>query len=128
MQGSIVKRSEVINKLALFQDELKEFSVKDLYLFGSYAREEAEEQSDLDILVEFEAGAQIGLFEFARLRRQLCELLGREVDLVTPDAIRPEMKDQILREKNIGVRPTHFTKVNSRGHPLNSNLLLTHVN
>ena len=56
MQGSIVKRSEVINKLALFQDELKEFSVKDLYLFGSYAREEAEEQSDLDILVEFEAG------------------------------------------------------------------------
>ena len=98
MQGSIVNRSEVINKLALFQDELKEFAVKDLYLFGSYAREEADEQSDLDILVEFEAGAQIGLFEFARLRRQLCEVLGREVDLVTPDAIRPEMKDQILRE------------------------------
>ena len=72
--------------------------MKDLYLFVSYAREEADEQSDLDILVEFEAGAQIGLFEFARLRRQLCKLLGREVDLVTPDAIRPEMKDQILRE------------------------------
>jgi predicted nucleotidyltransferase len=93
-----VNRSEVIEKLALFQDEQKEFSVKDLYLFGSYAREEADEQSDLDILVEFEPGAQIGLFEFARLRRRLCELLGREVDLVTRDAIRPEMKDQILRE------------------------------
>ena len=93
-----MNRSEVIEKLALFQDELKEFSVKDLYLFGSYAREEADEQSDLDLLVEFEAGAQVGLFEFARLRRRLCELLGREVDLVTPDAIRPEMKDQILRE------------------------------
>jgi len=93
-----VNRSEVIEKLALFQDELKEFSVKDLYLFGSYAREEAGEQNDLDILVEFEAGAQVGLFEFARLRRRLCELLGREVDLVTRDAIRPEMKDQILRE------------------------------
>jgi predicted nucleotidyltransferase len=93
-----VNKSEVIKKLASFEDELKKFSVKDLYLFGSYAREEAGEQSDLDILVEFEAGAQIGLFEFARLRRQLSELLGREVDLVTPDAIRPEMKDQILRE------------------------------
>jgi len=93
-----VNRSEVIKKLALFKDELKQFSVKDLYLFGSYAREEADEQSDLDILVEFEPGAQIGLFEFARLRRRLCELLGREVDLVTRDAIRPEMKDQILRE------------------------------
>jgi predicted nucleotidyltransferase len=93
-----VNKSEVIKKLASFEDELKKFFVKDLYLFGSYAREEAGEQSDLDILVEFEAGAQIGLFEFARLRRQLSELLGREVDLVTPDAIRPEMKDQILRE------------------------------
>ena len=97
-RGSIVNKSEVIKKLALFQDELKKLSVKDRYLFGSYAREETGEQSDLDILVEFEAGAQIGLFEFARLRRRLCEFLGREVDLVTPDAIRPEMKDQILRE------------------------------
>ena len=93
-----MNRTEVIKKLALFKDELKQFSVRDLYLFGSYAREEADEQSDLDILVEFEPGAQIGLFEFARLRRRLCELLGREVDLVTRDAIRPEMKDQILRE------------------------------
>ena len=93
-----MNRTEVIKKLALFKDELKQFSVKDLYLFGSYAREEADEQSDLDILVEFEPGAQIGLFEFARLRRRLCELLGREVDLVTRDALRPEMKDQILRE------------------------------
>ena len=93
-----MNRSEVIEQLASFQDEQKEFSVKDLDLFGSYAREEEDEQSDLDILVEFEAGAQVGLFEFARLRRRLCELLGREVDLVTRDAIRPEMKDQILRE------------------------------
>jgi len=93
-----VNRTEVIKKLVLFKDELKQFSVKDFYLFGSYAREEADEQSDLDILVEFEEGAEVGLFEFARLRRQLCELLGREVDLVTRDAIRPEMKNQILRE------------------------------
>ena len=93
-----MNRTEVIKKLVLFKDELKQFSVKDFYLFGSYAREEADEQSDLDILVEFEEGAEVGLFEFARLRRQLCELLGREVDLVTRDAIRPEMKNQILRE------------------------------
>jgi len=93
-----VKKSEVIQKLEMFQDELKNFSVKNLYLFGSYAREEAGDQSDLDILVEFEAEAQIGLFEFARLRRRLSELLGLEVDLVTPDALHPEMRDEILRE------------------------------
>jgi len=93
-----VKKSEVIQKLEMFEDELKNFSVKNLYLFGSYAREEAGDQSDLDILVEFEPEAQIGLFEFARLRRRLSELLGLEVDLVTPDALHPEMRDEILRE------------------------------
>ena len=93
-----MKKSEVIQKLEMFEDELKNFSVKNLYLFGSYAREEAGDQSDLDILVEFEPEAQIGLFEFARLRRRLSELLGLEVDLVTPDALHPEMRDEILRE------------------------------
>ena len=93
-----MNKSEVLEKLIFFQDEHKTFSIKGLYLFGSYAREEAKEESDLDILVEFEQDAPIGLFEFARLRRRLSELVGREVDLVTRDAIRPEMRDEILRE------------------------------
>ncbi len=93
-----MNKNEVLQKLALFRNEFKKFSVKDLYLFGSYAREEALDESDLDILVKFEPEAKIGLFAFARLRRRLCELLGREVDLVTPDAIRPEMKEEILQE------------------------------
>jgi predicted nucleotidyltransferase len=82
----------------MLRDELKKLSVKDLYLFGSYAREEAGDQSDLDILVEFEPDAEVGFFEFARLRRRLVQLLDLEVDLVTPDAIHPEMKEEILRE------------------------------
>jgi predicted nucleotidyltransferase len=93
-----VNRKEALKKLSLAHEELKEFSVKALYLFGSYAREQAGDASDLDILVEFEPGAEIGLFAFARLRRRLSELLGREVDLVTRDAIRAEMRDEILRE------------------------------
>ena len=93
-----MNKSEVLEKLTFFRDEHKTFSVKGLYIFGSYAREEAKEESDLDILVEFEPDAPIGLFEFARLRRRLSELVGREVDLVTRDAIRPEMRDEILRE------------------------------
>ena len=93
-----MNKSEVLEKLTLFRDEQKKYSVRGLYLFGSYAREEAGAESDLDLLVEFEPDARIGLFEFARLRRRLSELLGREVDLVTHDAIRPEMREDILRE------------------------------
>jgi predicted nucleotidyltransferase len=91
-------KDEVLKKMASMQNELKKFAVKSVYLFGSFARDEAEEGSDLDILVEFESNTPVGLFEFARFRRRLCEMLGQEVDLVTLDAIHPEMKDEILRE------------------------------
>lgn len=93
-----MNKSEVLKRLALFHNELKKYSVKELYIFGSYARGEAGNESDIDILIDFEPHAQIGLFAFAKIRRQLCELLDMEVDLVTLDAIRPEMKEEILQE------------------------------
>lgn len=73
-----------------------EFGVRSLALFGSFARQTAKRQSDVDILVEFIR--PVGLFEFARLKLYLEKKLGREVDLVTPEALRPEMRDAILRE------------------------------
>jgi predicted nucleotidyltransferase len=69
-----------------------------LAVFGSVARNEATAASDVDILVEFRPDARIGLFEFARLRRDLSEILGCEVDLVTPEALHPSMRESILRE------------------------------
>jgi hypothetical protein len=62
------------------------------------ARGEATETSDIDVLVEFEEGRQVGLFEFVRLQRYLSELLGRPVDLATPEALRQDMRAQILKE------------------------------
>ncbi|MBK9713413.1 MAG: nucleotidyltransferase family protein [Kouleothrix sp.] len=70
--------------------------VSSLAVFGSVAREEAGAESDVDILVEF--GQPVGLFEFVRLQQRLEALLGRRVDLVTPDALRPTMRDRILHE------------------------------
>ena len=65
-------------------------------LFGSFARDEGREDSDVDLLVEF--SRPIGLFEFVRMQRQLGELLGHRVDLVTPAALKPQLRDRILRE------------------------------
>ncbi len=89
---------EVIDKLAACRSELRNRGVESLSLFGSMARNEAAETSDIDILVEYAPEARVGLFEFVRLRRFLSELLGRQVDLVTPDALREEMRADILRE------------------------------
>jgi len=93
-----MNQDEVIARLKQQRDRLRPYSVQALYLFGSVARNEASATSDVDLLVEFEAGAHIGLFDFVRLRRLLAEILGCEVDLVTRDALHPSMKDSILEE------------------------------
>jgi predicted nucleotidyltransferase len=78
------------------QAELHQRGVKSLAVFGSLARGEATPASDMDVLVEFDR--PVGLFEFIRLKLYLEELTGRQVDLVTPDALRPAMRADILRE------------------------------
>jgi predicted nucleotidyltransferase len=69
-----MKRQRAIQKLSANRKQLNRFSVKDLYIFGSVARDESSDGSDMDILVEFQPDAKIGLFQFARLQRFLGEL------------------------------------------------------
>ena len=73
----------------------KRFHVEKIGIFGSYARGEQTEHSDIDILVTF--SSPIG-WEFVDLKEYLEEILGRSVDLVTIPALKPQMKDDILRE------------------------------
>ncbi|VVB90954.1 Nucleotidyltransferase domain protein [uncultured archaeon] len=72
------------------------FKVKSIGIFGSYAREEQTEKSDIDLLVEFEV--PVGFFKFIELEDYLSEKLGVKVDLVTPDALKPLIKPQIMEE------------------------------
>ncbi|MBN2027537.1 MAG: nucleotidyltransferase family protein [Actinobacteria bacterium] len=73
----------------------EKYKVKEIGVFGSYVREEQGELSDIDILVEFTE--PVG-WEFIDLLEYLEDVLGRKVDLVTPDALRPQFKERILRE------------------------------
>ena len=77
---------------------LKEYHVKALYLFGSVVRGQDMPGSDVDILVEFQPDARVGLFGLARLQRRLSEIIGRPVDLTTPDALHKALKDRIIKE------------------------------
>ena len=89
-------REIICDALRAHRDELRDLGVRSLFLFGSAARGEASETSDVDLLVEFER--PIGLLDFARVRRILSQWLGGPVDLATPAALRPEMRDEIMRE------------------------------
>ena len=83
-----------INKHKIYLSD--NFKVKAISVFGSCLRGEQKENSDLDILVEF--NETIDLFEFIQLENYLSEILCCKVDLVMKDALKPRIKDRILRE------------------------------
>lgn len=93
-----MKSNETVNILKENHTLLKDYHVKALYLFGSVVRGEDKPGSDVDMLVEFQPDAHVGLFGLARLQRRLTEILGRPVDLTTPDALHKALKDRIIKE------------------------------
>ncbi|MFY1110846.1 MAG: nucleotidyltransferase family protein [Methanosarcinaceae archaeon] len=75
----------------------QKFGVKRIGIFGSFARGEEREDSDLDVLVEFEEG-QKTFDNYMDLQFYLEDLFGREVDLVTEKALKRQLKDVIMKE------------------------------
>jgi predicted nucleotidyltransferase len=93
-----MKRDEVIRILQARRGELAaRFGVRSLALFGSVARDEASEHSDVDLLVEFDR--PIGLLHLVGAAQYLEKVLGvMRVDLVLRRAVLPELRQQILAE------------------------------
>lgn len=74
----------------------REYKVKTIAVFGSYVRGEQKEESDVDILVEF--NKPIGFFKFIELEDYLSNILGQDVDLVSKKALKPRIGKHILEE------------------------------
>ena len=71
------------------------------WLFGSFARGEETEDSDVDVLVKFDRSLPIGLFAYSRMHRELEERLGRKVDLVEEGTLRPAAQETAERDLKI---------------------------
>lgn|GEM_PF-304261 len=91
-----MQRERIIETIRSHADELPRFDVQTLSLFGSVARDEAHEQSDVDLLVSFRGAATFG--HYMGLKLFLEDLLGRRVDLVTKRALRHELRERVERE------------------------------
>lgn len=91
--------------LDILKDKIAEFCKKNhirkLSLFGSALRDDFSPDSDIDILVEFEPDAHVGLIKFAGLELELSEILGRKVDLNTPGFISKYYREQVLAEAEV---------------------------
>jgi predicted nucleotidyltransferase len=74
--------------------------IVELAIFGSAARGEMRADSDVDVVVEFEAGVVYGL-EYFGLELELAELFGRRVDLATKKWLKPKLRAEVLREARV---------------------------
>lgn len=92
-------------KISIPKDEISEFCrrnrVRRLSLFGSVLREDFGPDSDVDILVEFEAGTRVGMIRFSGLEIELSNIIGRKVDLNTPGFLSKYSRDRILAEADV---------------------------
>ena len=91
------EKDSIIARLRAALPELRlRWPIRSLALFGSVVRDEAREESDLDVLVEFDRA--IDLFAFLALEEELAGLAGRRVDLVSRAALKRHMGRRILAE------------------------------
>ncbi len=90
-----------LTKIRVPQERLSAFCerhhIRRLLFFGSALREDFTSDSDIDVLVEFEPGHTPGL-RFLSIETDLGELLGRNVDLHTPNGLSPYLRDSVLAE------------------------------
>ena len=91
-----MRRADALEKLRTHGASIRAFGVSGLTLFGSVARDEAQPDSDVDILVEFER--PVGYFTLVRLGTYLEQILGCRVDLVTPGALTERLRERIRQE------------------------------
>jgi len=92
-------------RLALSKEQIAEFCrrnhIRKLSLFGSILREDFTPESDVDMLVEFEEGARVSLFDFVGMEIELSETLGRKVDLNTAQDLSRFFRRKVLEEAEV---------------------------
>jgi predicted nucleotidyltransferase len=93
----IERKADLFALLAKNQDRLKQFGVRRLGVFGSFASGQQSNHSDVDIIVEFEKD-QKSFDNFMQLASFLEQQIGRRVELVTPESLSPHIGPYILRE------------------------------
>jgi predicted nucleotidyltransferase len=95
MSGTL---DSVLETLRAHEGELRRFGVAHAAVFGSVARGEDGADSDIDVLVELDRERPIGVFEYARLKIYIGEILNRASDVVNRRTLKPLLRDNILRD------------------------------
>lgn len=96
--GAGIDREEIIAKLRAHQAELCRRGVRHAALFGSLARGEGKRTSDIDILIELDPQAPVGLFEYVGITRHLADLFPVRVDVANRSSLKPLVRSNVERD------------------------------
>lgn len=89
-----MKRDDAISILKEHETELRQLGVEHLYLFGSTARGEAHEDSDVDLFFDYQRG-KLGLYDLMDVKEQTSRILGRKADIMTRDSLHKVLRSRI---------------------------------
>jgi putative addiction module CopG family antidote len=92
------KKDEIAAALKALEPELRGRGVASVALFGSIVRDEARPDSDVDVLIRLDPAAQFDLIDLVGVRNLLADRLGRAVDVVERESLKPPVRDSILAE------------------------------
>jgi predicted nucleotidyltransferase len=91
--------------IAIDHDKIAAFCqrrhIRRFAFFGSVLRDDFRPESDVDVLVEFEQGYRLGLFELMRMQREFSEMIGRDSDFRTIEDIGRYMRDRVVAESEV---------------------------
>jgi predicted nucleotidyltransferase len=94
-----MNKNEVLNYLKSQQEIYKNrFGIKFIGLFGSFARDDADEKSDIDILYEIEEDKRLSIFRYLKLLNDLESNFHKKVDLVREKTLKPQIRDYVYRD------------------------------
>ena len=95
--------------LSKYSKEIKNYckanKIAKLSLFGSYLANTQNEDSDVDLLVEFKNNTNYGLLDVARMERELSDMIGKKVDLRTPNELSKYFRDAVVKEATVFYNP-----------------------
>jgi predicted nucleotidyltransferase len=97
--GEAITAERVIAMLRAHEAELRAAGVRALSLFGSVARGEAGQDSDIDLAAEFDPAAKMDLIRLAGLERELAALLGRQVQILPEPVQKPRLRANVARDR-----------------------------
>jgi len=94
-----MQKQDILNYLKSNQEYYNNhFGVRFIGLFGSFARNEARNDSDIDILYKIEKNKKLSMFKYLELNKQLEEFFHKKIDLVREEKLKPQIKNYIQKD------------------------------